>query len=306
MPKVRGNCVFSTKLQAEYKFLRKTSTKSIVDCNKCGSRFSIAAGGKTDIDRHVKTEKHKRALNAASSSKSLSAFFSSMSDEGMPASEATWAYHLIKENQSFRSSDCSTKIFRKCFKMLKFSCGRTKCEAIATDVLAPHVRTIITSELEQCSSVCISTDASNHSNIKMFPVAVRYFLPTVGIRVRLLELSAEKGESSEIITALLMRTAEGFNISKKIVAFAGDNAVVNFGGETRGGENNVFARLKVTIPHLIGVGCAAHIVHNTLKHASNAMPFDLESTVVKIYSHFYIYTVRNEALKSSIEEAGEQ
>lgn len=103
-----------------------------------------------------------------------------------------------------------------------------------------------------------------------------------------------------------MRTAEEFNISKKIVAFAGDNAVVNFGGVTRGGENNVFARLKVTIPHLIGVGCAAHIIHNTLKHASSAMPFDLESTVVKIYSHFYIYTVRNEALKSFIEESGEQ
>lgn len=129
-------------------------------------------------------------------------------------------------------------------------------------------------------------------------------LGTVGIRLRLLELSAEKGESSEIITALL--TAEEYNISKKIVAFAGDNAKVNFGAETLGGRNNVFARLKMKIPHVIGVGCAAHIVHNTLKYASDAMPFDLESTVVKIYSHFYIYTVRTENLKLFIEESGEQ
>lgn len=306
MPKNRGNCVFSAKLQDTYKFIKKTAMKSVVDCSKCSSRFSIAAGGKTDIERHLKTSKHVGALNAASSSKSLSAYFSSMTDEGMPACEATWTYHLIKQSHSFRSSDCSSKIFRTCFKMLKFSCGRTKCEAIVTDVLAPHVETMIANELEKCSFVCISTDASNHGSTKIFPVAVRYFLPTVGIRVRLLEFSAEKGETSEIITALLMKTAEKNNILKKIVAFAGDNAKTNFGGETRGGQNNVFARLKKEFPHLIGVGCAAHIVHNTLKYACDAMPFDVESTVVKIYSHFYIYAVRTEALKSFVEVAGEQ
>lgn len=49
---------------------------------------------------------------------------------------------------------------------------------------------------------------------------------------------------------------------------------------------------------MIGVGCAAHIVHSALEAGCDALSVDIEWIVVKIYSHFYIYTVRVEALKS--------
>lgn len=49
---------------------------------------------------------------------------------------------------------------------------------------------------------------------------------------------------------------------------------------------------------MIGIGCAAHITHNTLRFACEHLPFDIECIVVKIYSNFYINTVRVEALKS--------
>lgn len=49
-----------------------------------------------------------------------------------------------------------------------------------------------------------------------------------------------------------------------------------------GGSNNVFSRLKVQLPHLIGIGCVAHITHNALKHACEAVPFDVEQIIVKI------------------------
>lgn len=48
---------------------------------------------------------------------------------------------------------------------------------------------------------------------------------------------------------------------------------------------------------MIGIGCAAHIVHNTIKIAVDCLPIDIESIVVKIYSYFYIYIVRVDNLK---------
>ena len=43
-----------------------------------------------------------------------------------------------------------------------------------------------------------------------------------------------------------------------------------------------------------------------MKHACDRMNFDVEATVVKIYSHFYLYTVRVTQLKKICNEAGEQ
>lgn len=40
---------------------------------------------------------------------------------------------------------------------------------------------------------------------------------------------------------------------------------------------------------IIGVGCAAHILHNTIQTASDLLPVDVENIIAKIYSYFYIY-----------------
>lgn len=148
-----------------------------------------------------------------------------------------------------------------------------------------------------CNFVCVSVDASNHGNIKLVPVVVRYFKPTVGVEVKMLGMSAEKGESSLIIEALIKKTTEEYQLNDKLTGFCGDNCPTNFGSRQRGGHRNVFFRLKQWKPNLIGIGCAAHIVHNALKSACNTMPFDVGCIVVKIYSEFYIHTKRVESLK---------
>lgn len=74
--------------------------------------------------------------------------------------------------------------------------------------------------------------------------------------------------------------------------------------ETRGGKNNVHYRMKQWLPHLIGSGSVAHIVHNALKYTCDVMPFDVECVVVKIYSYLYIYTTHVTALKEFCEVCG--
>lgn len=300
-PKVKS--VLNAKLREKYPFIEATISESDVLCKKCNGRFSIASGGNADIVRHLKTGKHIDAMNAASTSHSLTSFFQSTLDTDTSVLEGVWAYHTIKSNQSFQSSDCATKIFKTCFNMKKFSCSQNKCRAIVTNVLAPHVKGLLEGDLKECNFATIYTDASNHGSIKLFPVLIRYFIPTEGVRVKILDITAEQGETSIIISELIMSAVNKFKLEKRIVAFCADNAKTNFGGETRGGRNNVFYRLKTWFPNLIGINCAAHVTHNALKHACDVLPMDPEYIVVKIYSHFYIYTVRTEKLKSFCEEA---
>lgn len=271
----KGKCVFSDKLKKNHPFLEITTSDSDLKCKQCKGTFSIASGGNSDIQRHIKTGKHQLALNAASSSKKIDKIFSSSFDLELAAMEGTWAYHIINANHSFKSSDCATKIFRSCFNMKKFSCSHTKCQAIVVNVIAPKAKSMLVDDLKTCNFVSLSVDASNHGSIKIFPVLVRYFNPTAGVFVKVLEISSEDGETSTIIHDLIKRTAESYELEKKIVSFCGDNAKVNFGGETRGGANNVYARMKKWLPHLIGIGCVAHIAHNSIKYACDDLPFVL-------------------------------
>lgn len=294
----RGKCIFNSELSKKYPFLKKSNKKNATDsdvhCDLCNCEFSLANAGKTDIEKHLQTIKHKKALQSVSSSRTMTQFFASSGDKGLAACEGVWAYHVVQSNHSFLSSDCASKLFRQCFKINKFHCGQTRGRAIATNVFAPYARNVLKNDLAKRHYITVSTDASNHGNVKMMPVVVRYFDPTVGVKVKMLEFSSEKGAPSEIIASLIMRAAEKNQITDKIVGFCGDNCATNFGNSARGGQNNVYYRLKQSNPSLIGVGCSAHIVHNAIKHACLLLPVNIENIVVTIYSHFYINTVRVE------------
>lgn len=308
MPKRK--CLFNADLQEKFNFLKKCKSDSDVRCEICNAEFSIAHSGKGDIESHMKSIRHTKHVQAASKSKDLQSYFKSSTLNALElqtaACEGVWCYHMIKENHSFRSADCASKLIRGCFELSRFHCGRTKSEAIVTNVFAPYLMDELKKDLNDTHFVTVLTDASNHGNIKMFPVLVRYFHKTEGVKVRVIEFSSEGGSTSEIIFNLLQKSLNDYNVLDKLVAFCGDNENTNFGGLNRGGQNNVFYKLKSINEGIIGIGCAAHIAHNTLKVSCDGMPFDVETIIVKIYSHFYLYTVRVEKLKEFCESVDEQ
>lgn len=199
--------------------------------------------------------------------------------------------------------DCTSKLIQKVFEP-KFSCARTKVEAVVINVLAPFAESELKINLEKAKFISILLDASNHKDLKMFPTLVRYFDPEIGVQVKLLELNNLPGETSEIIFNYLQDVLNKSDISKKVVGFSADNTNTNFGGAARMGKNNVFTKLKSTLGEdLIGIGCAAHIINNTIQTAADSLPIDIEAVVVKMYAHFYIYTVRVETFKEFCTEA---
>lgn len=302
MPKRK--CSFNSNLQSKYPFIKVRSeiSSSEVRCEKCRTDFSVHHSGAGDIEKHIKSEKHRLSDQAAAPSSSTFTFLKrtdqpTSSDLNIAAAEGAWAFHTVQENHSFRSNDCSSLIIQACFEK-KFRCARTKSQALVVKVLAPMALDELKSQLHETHCITLMTDASNHGSIKLFPVMIRYFLPYEGIKVKILEFREQPGETSDIIVDYLKEVLSLNNLNKKIVAFCGDNTNCNFGGKNRKGSNNVYAKLQKSLERqIIGIGCGAHVVHNAIKTAADCLPIDFECIIVKIYSHFYIYTIRVEALK---------
>jgi len=79
---------------------------------------------------------------------------------------------------------------------------------------------------------------------------------------------------------------------KKVIAFSADNTQINFGGVTRRGKNNVFYKFKeVIITHFIGIGCASHILNNSIQVAADTLPTDIPLVLGKIFQNFYLHVL---------------
>jgi hypothetical protein len=89
---------------------------------------------------------------------------------------------------------------------------------------------------------------------------------------------------------------------EKLVCYTADNTNSNFGGVKRKGEENVFRKVQSDLDRpILGIGCSAHIVHNSIQTACDSLPLDLEVIVIQIYKYLHIYTVRVTKLKQFCE-----
>lgn len=298
----KRKCVFNENLQKEYPFLKKTNVNQLnldhskVQCSLCHGVFSVEHGGKSDIKDHIKSKKHKDAITAKAVSQKVNDYFGNekmaSADAKLAAAEGTLAYHTAYHNHSFRSMDCTSTIVKKMFDQ-KFTCARTKAESIVVNVFAPFAMVQIVNELKNAKYVSVLVDGSNHKNIKLIPVMLRYFIPNEGIKTKVIEFSNLPGETSDLISAHILKVLNRYHLTEKIIAFSADNTNTNFGGAARRGTNNVYTKLCGEVKRqVVGVGCAAHILHNSVQTAADCLPIDVECIVSKIYQYFYIYTVR--------------
>ncbi|GBP11409.1 hypothetical protein EVAR_92919_1 [Eumeta japonica] len=93
----KRSCKFTEDLQKEFPFLQKSLTPSEVRCNKFNGTFSVAHGGRHDIQTHLTSDKHKKALITASTSSSLTSYFRhdkyGDKEEELALAEGLWAFH---------------------------------------------------------------------------------------------------------------------------------------------------------------------------------------------------------------------
>ena len=290
---------------------RSLKGQCFAHCSFCKCDINLESIGKAAISAHNETQKHKNSARQTKSNQSINNFFKSQSaptnlDYKTAAAEGTWAFHTVKHQQSFLSNDCTSHLFKTLFPdsdiAKKFASARTKTKSIITGVLGPYAQKILLSELGK-QPFSVSVDASNHSELKLFPLVIRFFNAKVGVRVRLLNLRSMPNETSQQIVDFILTSLQENDLDlKRLTSFCADNAPVNFGGSQLSGQNNVFYRLKQRATQLIPVGCPAHILHNAAEKGSDSLTVDIETIVLKIGSHFKSQTSRAVSLKQFCEQ----
>jgi hypothetical protein len=214
----------------------------VANCKLCKSDFSIDKSGRRQLLNHIGTATHQRNKDAATTSDTMEKWTvrkNTSEETTVLAAELAYAYHCAKHHQSYLSLDCTIRLSCKLFNDSKLSgkmsCGRTKAAALAVNVVAPWSLERVVSELTNCDGnhmfFCVSTDASNHKDIKCFPVAVRYFDYRSGIRHRLIGFFDTPHETAEQVVAQLDSVLKDCNLDQYqyVSAYSADNANVNYG-----------------------------------------------------------------------------
>lgn len=145
----------------------------------CNVTVSLANKGKTDLDQHLTSQKHKNRIQTTGTLKKINTFFVTQHtklEEKILMAESTLAFHTVKHHYSYKSSDCSNEVFKEIFNdsevASKISSAHTKTEAIVNNVLATHTLEILLERITDVPFIVICTDGSNHGATKMFPVVI--------------------------------------------------------------------------------------------------------------------------------------
>ena len=164
-------------------FLRECksdSTKSM--CIACNDKFSIHHGGKNDIERHMKSKKHVKAMRSFSINRELiTSTIKPIKDwKEIAAAEGSLVYHGVKHGHSYLSQQCTTNVIKTIFSSSSnigksISCARTKSSAITLNVFIPYFTEQVLVGVKEAYYYSIMFDASNKRNTKFFPVCVQYF-----------------------------------------------------------------------------------------------------------------------------------
>jgi hypothetical protein len=162
----RRNRSFNDDLQNEFKFIEleklcSVGTKAVCQrSNRSNVHFSVAHGGRSDINQHlrdVRSQEHKVAGKTLASVKNISSFMVRCGDysesDKIAVSEALVAYIVVtaKVLLANDTNDCLSTLVKNIYEP-KFSSARTKSETVITNVLSPYILGEVIEDLNKTKS----------------------------------------------------------------------------------------------------------------------------------------------------------
>jgi hypothetical protein len=182
----------------------------------------------------VATKRHKSVVVTQSSNTKVSTFFKSIvpdkNDMAIALQEGAFAFHTVQHHQSFKPMDCSSRLIKEFFEP-KFTCSRTKVEAITKHVLSPWAYEEVTEEIKKNSFVTMLIDATNHGHVKLLPILIRYVLVNihadktendscVKIITKIVHFVEIAGETAEILSQSALQAIRKLGLENKVIAIS--------------------------------------------------------------------------------------
>jgi hypothetical protein len=274
-------------------------------CITCNRELNVSYNGKRVLENHFNSENHKKMCQKTSKTKPMDNFITigitPSEEQKVSTAEICLTYHNVYHHHSYRSMDCNVNLNQLIFSDSKvckaMKCGRTKAEAIVVNVLAPFSVEKHLNELSD-KKFSVSYDASNKGNIKLFPLAIKYFNKEQGIDNFLLDFYDDANEtSSGIYNRIKSILNENKLETNNLVSYCADNVSVNYGK-----NNSVFQKFAENDnSFILKANCNCHIIRNAAKFGMKKLPFDIENLVLKINAHFSCSAKRLNYLKQYYE-----
>ncbi|XP_060089771.1 uncharacterized protein LOC132568204 [Heteronotia binoei] len=286
--------------ESQFKNWLRKKDSEIAECIWCHCWISVRYQGKDILTHHAKSMQHKEVEKQNILTPLVNKPDSSEVNQVIVA-EVVEAYHGVMHHHSYASQGCTNKLLPRMLPdsgiAKKISCGWTKATNIVENILAPKSMELLLEDLDAAYFFSIGCDTSNKGNRKFFPVTVRYFSVTEGIKEGLLGFYNDDEETSEAIVAQLCSMLQDNGLSlDRVSSYVADHAAVNFGK-----HKSVFQKLKQLNKRLIDVGCKCHVLHNCLKMGKRALSFNVEVFVTQIYSEFSSSARSTDSLRAFFE-----
>ncbi|XP_054628077.1 uncharacterized protein LOC129179195 isoform X2 [Dunckerocampus dactyliophorus] len=253
-------------------------------CTVCKTDIDISHQGATDCRRHVEGAKHKKFERALPFVPKITPPFSADPDLRTIRAETLFTNFIAEHNLPVAVADHAGPLFKKMFPDSQiaqhYGCARTKTTAILNTISSNDEQVI--TDLMCCFPFSIATDgsASDMDGVKLHPLVVRVYEPSVGkIAVVLLKVVECRDSTSEGIYNLMDQELNKRKIPwGNCVSFAADNASV-----MQGARRGVAAFIKSRNPHIYIVGCACHLMHTAAEKSSSSLSIDIEDMLIVIY-----------------------
>lgn len=256
-------------------------------CSTCRVDICIAHAGRDDCRRHVASKKHSEYTKLLKDNVSVASMFKSNSEETenlkVMRAEAFMIDQIVDMNLPISSADSFSKTYKVMFPdsviAKKFSCARTKTSAVL-DHMAKVTHQSLKDRLKN-QPFTISTDGSNDSKSKLYPVVVRTFDEVAGeVRSDLLSVPECKDSATgENIFKLLDAELQSNNIPwTNCLSLGCDNANV-----MTGMKKGVFAFVKKEHKSVALSGCVCHLIHIAAEKAASCFPFSIDNILVNIF-----------------------
>lgn len=258
-------------------------------CKPCGFN---GKGGKSEILKHAKSQKHLAAVNVIKKHPPIFEMIKAVKEEKSEykikdaelkisafIAEHDLPFKLLDHLPKLISSVCTDSVVAK-----KIRCGATKGNKLIKNVIGATNKEEVISDLQCKHFSLIIDEATDISCEKVLCLVVRYLSDDFVVNDNFLTLLTVKDATAQSLYKNIVDFFETNNIpyKDKMIGFASDGA-----NNMMGKNNSVAALLSKDVDGLFLMKCICHSFHLCASYACEKLPDFVEDFARSVFNYFH-------------------